>query len=585
MKHCIIYINATGANLAAEISHQLPSSACLGWEEYKKTDLAQAESLIYVCALGICVREIAKIVRNKYVDPAIVCVDTLGNYAISVCSGHIGGANDLAKTVAKIIGAQPIITTQSDNAGTWALDTMGEKYGWTAEATKPQMNQAIFALVNGKKVALVLDIKDRGTSEMERTLPQNVALYKNFDDIPQDVELIIAVTPKIYSSETQILYYRPKVLRLGFGCKKNYEDDVLFEKISFTLIENGLSPLSVASIATITLKKDEKALGQLCEKFKASALIYKPQELKDIQVPNPSQKVFDTTGLWGVAESCALKSSDIGPMLIEKQKGEGYTFAVALDRAAFRKGHIEIVGAGPGDPELVSVRGKHFLEAADLILYAGSLVPEALTHYAKPGCVVRSSADMNLEEQFTLMKEFYDRDLLVVRLHTGDPCIYGAIQEQMAYFDQYGMDYHITPGISSFQAAAAELKSQFTIPEEVQSIILTRGEGRTPMPEREQLSKLAQSQSTMCIFLSAGIVDKVQEELLKAYAPDTPVAACYKLTRPEQRIYRGQLKDLARLVHDNGLTLTTLLVVGKAIDNRQGLSKLYDANFSHLYRP
>ena len=246
---------------------------------------------------------------------------------------------------------------------------------------------------------------------------------------------------------------------------------------------------------------------------------------------------------------------------------------------------MALVGAGPGDPDLVSVRGRKFLEQADLILYAGSLVPVELTYCARPGAVVRSSADMDLEEQFALMKEFYDRGQLVVRLHTGDPCIYGAIQEQMAYFDRYGMRYHITPGISSFQAAAAALRSQFTIPEKVQTIILTRGEGRTPMPEREKLSLLARSQSTMCIFLSAGIVEEVQAELLKEYPPQTPVAACYKLTWKDERIYRGELRDLARIVRDNGLTLTTMLVIGEAIGNREGLSRLYAHEFKHLFRP
>ena len=199
--------------------------------------------------------------------------------------------------------------------------------------------------------------------------------------------------------------------------------------------------------------------------------------------------------------------------------------------------------------------------------------------------MVRSSADLDLEQQFALMKEYYDKGGFIVRLHTGDPCIYGAIQEQMNYFDQYGMDYHITPGISSFQAAAAALRSQFTIPEKVQTIILTRGEGRTPMPEEEQLHKLAQSQSTMCIYLSAGIVEQVQAELLQAYPPTTPVAACYKLTWKEERIYRGELKDLAKIVKENHLTLTTLLVVGDAIDNRKGLSRLYAHEFKHLFRP
>ena len=182
------------------------------------------------------------------------------------------------------------------------------------------------------------------------------------------------------------------------------------------------------------------------------------------------------------------------------------------------------------------------------------------------------------------MKEHYDRGHFIVRLHTGDPCIFGAIQEQMAFFDKHGMDYHITPGISSFLAAAAELRSQFTIPERTQTIILTRGEGRTPMPAKEQLHLLARSQSTMCIFLSASIVDDVQRQLLQEYPEDTPVAACYHLTWPDQKIYRGQLKDLSKIVRDNNLTLTTMIVVGEAIDNRKGLSELYNKHFTHLFR-
>jgi precorrin-4 C11-methyltransferase len=280
----------------------------------------------------------------------------------------------------------------------------------------------------------------------------------------------------------------------------------------------------------------------------------------------------------------------MGPLIIGKQKrslgqGREYTLAVALERAVYLQGHIEIVGAGPGDPALISVRGREMLEKADLILYAGSLVPEELTSYAGPGTLVRNSAGMTLEEQFALMKDFYDRGRFIVRLHTGDPCIYGAIQEQMAFFDLYGMSYHITPGISSFQAAAAALRSQFTIPGEVQTIILTRGEGRTPMPEREQLHLLAASQSTLCIFLSATLAAEVQSELLVHYPPDTPVAVCYRLTWKNERIYRGELKDLARIVDENQLTLTTLLVVGRAIGNRQGFSCLYDNGFKHLFRP
>ena len=236
------------------------------------------------------------------------------------------------------------------------------------------------------------------------------------------------------------------------------------------LLRHHLSPLAVKSISTIELKKDEPLIAELHTQFSNSELhIYKAEELADISVPNPSEKVKEVTGVDGVAESSAIRASDYGRLLMEKQKrilseGNNFTFAVALSADSDRNnGHIEIVGAGPGDPELISVRGKRMLEKADLILYAGSLVPRELTYYAKPGATVRSSADMTLEEQFTLMKSFYDKGLFVVRLHTGDPCIYGAIAEQMAFFDQYGMRYHITPGISSFQAAAAALKSQFTI--------------------------------------------------------------------------------------------------------------------------
>ena len=376
---------------------------------------------------------------------------------------------------------------------------------------------------------------------------------------------------------------------MGVGCRKQCNPTGIWAYIGDELKRHGLSPLAVKVVTTIELKKDEPMVADLVRNLSAKMQIYRPEELKDIEVPNPSGKVFEVTGAYSVSEATALKSAGNTKLLLEKQKGQvtpgnDFTFAVALDREAERSGFIEIVGAGPGDPELVSVRGKRLLEKADLILYAGSLVPIELTYYAKPGATVRSSASMTLEEQFALMKEFYDRGLFIVRLHTGDPCIYGAIQEQMAFFDRYGMRYRITPGISSFLAAAAALRSQFTIPEKVQSIILTRGEGRTPMPEKEKLHLLARSQSTMCIFLSASIAEEVQRELLECYPPETPVAACYHLTWKDEKIFRGELRELAAIMKENKLTLTTMIVVGEAIGNREGLSKLYSGHFKHLYR-
>ena len=585
----IVYINDAGLKLGEIIQKEKPDFTLIHQKSFSSVDYTAIDAIVFIGALGICVRMIAPIVNDKYTDPAVICVDSVGRNAISVLSGHIGGANQLCEEVAHIIGARAVVTTQSDNTGTWRLDLLGKSMGWVTDATRSEMNQAIATLVNGKPVGLLLDIRDSGTDYLETSLPPNVSIVDDRSNLSK-YELIIAVTPYIYNFETPTLFYRPLVLNLGVGCRHNCNPEGVAEHIGNSLVENGISPKAIKSVSTIELKRDEPLLAELSKWHNIHLCnIYTSQQLAGIVVPNPSEKVMEVAGVPGVAESCAIKASDNGKLILEKQKGKvsensEFTFAVALDKKALRGGHIEIVGAGPGDPELISVRGKRLLEQADLILYAGSLVPVELTYYAKSGCVVRSSASMNLEEQFALMKEFYDCGKFVVRLHTGDPCIYGAIQEQMAYFDKYGMSYHITPGISSFQAAAAELQSQFTIPEKVQTIILTRGEGRTPMPEKEQLHKLALSQSTRCIYLSAGIVEDVQSELLMAYPPDTPVAACYKLTWPEQRIYRGQLKDLAKIVRENGLTLTTLLVVGDAIDNRKGLSRLYNEGFKHLFR-
>ncbi|MDR1202376.1 MAG: precorrin-4 C(11)-methyltransferase [Tannerellaceae bacterium] len=548
--------------------------------------------LVFIGAMGICVRSIAPYIKDKHTDPAVICIDTTGRYVVSVLSGHIGGANELTGRLARIIGGEAVITTQSDSLNLWALDTLGGKFDWTTSSNIADFNQPLTAFVNKKPTALLLDIKDRGTAYLERTLPPHVTVYYNYAGIDlTKYELLIAVTPFLYpDAGINTVYYHPAILHLGVGCRKDCNPEGIGAYIKDALSTSNIAASSIKDISTIDLKKEEQLLASLQELFEDIPVnIYTADDLKGIEVPNPSFKVEEVVSVPGVAEATAIKSAGYGMLVLEKQKaklseGNDFTFAVAIDRDAIRQGHIEIVGAGPGDPDLVSVKGRHFLEEADLILYAGSLVPVELTYCAKEGAVVRSSASMDLEEQFSLMKEFYDKGKLVVRLHTGDPCIYGAIQEQMAFFDQSDISYHITPGISSFQAAAAALRSQFTIPEEVQTIILTRGKGRTPMPDREKLHLLARSQSTMCIFLSASVIEDVQQELLMHYPQETPVAACYKLTWKDEKIYRGELKDLAKIIKENNLTLTTMIVVGRAIDNRHGLSRLYSQEFKHLFR-
>lgn len=598
----ILPISEVGKSVAQRIRQAYPGAVIYKYTEAEKA-FREAQALIYIGALGICVRSIAPFIHDKHTDPAVVCIDSTGKHVISVLSGHIGGANDLTEELARLLQSEPVITTQSDNTGLWALDTLARSQGWAmrlqlkgqeepvrAEAYNTLLNYAIATFVNRKPVALLLEYADKGTQYLQDTCPAHVHIYQTLEEIPaEQYGLILAVSPYRHTYPQLCLQYIPKALHIGMGCKRNMPADIplLLDYLRQTLSAWELCPEAIADINSIDLKADEPALLRLSEALHVPFHTYPAEELEAITVPNPSDTVKAATGTKSVSEASAIRASRQGKLLMPKQiyhEGEiQFTLAAALEEA-LPQGHIEIVGAGPGDPELISVRGKRFLEQADLILYAGSLVPKELTHYAKAGATVRSSADMNLEEQFELMKEFYDKGKLVVRLHTGDPCLYGAIQEQMNYFDQYGMSYHITPGISAFQAAAAELRSEFTVPEKVQTIILTRGEGRTPVPEKEQLHKLAASQSTMCIYLSATIADKVQVELLQHYAPDTPVAVCYKLTWKDQRIYRGVLKDLAKIVQDNGLTLTTLLVVGEAIGHREGVSRLYADEFKHLFR-
>ena len=586
-KIAIIQISEAGSEIASTLKREL--GATIIERSMINDQWSMFDAFIFIGAMGICVRTIAPYIKDKHLDPAVVCIDTLGKNVISVLSGHIGGANDLTREIAAVLGAHEVITTQSDNAGLWALDTFEQRFDWPVASDIEDMNKCIFAFVNRKPTALLLEARDEGTDYLEATKPEHVTIINDISEAdPRKYKLLIIVSPFNRAAPYGMLelHFVPMVGTIGFGLAHHPDNYyAIYDQIDEAFAQRGILPCA-HRYCTIDVKEDEEFCAMLEDEYDEEVVFFTAEELAQVDVPNPSDTVRKHVGTPSVCEAAAILGSNHGKLIIPKVKGKNWTAALAIDNKHLRlkQGHIEIVGAGPGDPDLVSVRGRKMLENADLILYAGSLIPKALTEFHKPSAVVRSSADMNLEEQCALMKEHYDKGHFIVRLHTGDPCIFGAIQEQMAFFDKQGMDYHITPGISSFLAAAAELRSQFTIPERTQTIILTRGEGRTPMPEKEQLHLLARSQSTMCIFLSAAIVDDVQRELLQEYPEDTPVAACYHLTWPDQKIYRGMLKDLAKIVHDNHLTLTTMLVVGEAIDNREGNSELYNKNFTHLFR-
>ena len=243
---------------------------------------------------------------------------------------------------------------------------------------------------------------------------------------------------------------------------------------------------------------------------------------------------------------------------------------------------IHFVGAGPGAPDLITVRGAKLLAEADLVLYAGSLVNPALLEGCRAGCTVRDTASMTLEEVLAAMEAAEQRGETTVRLHTGDPSLYGAIREQMDALDERGIPYDVTPGVSAFSGAAAALAAEYTLPGVSQSVIITRMAGRTPVPEGEELHKLASHGSTMVLFLSTGLLEQVERELMEGgYSPDTPAAIVYKATWPEERVYRCTVSTLAATAREHQITKTALITVGGFLGNHYERSKLYDPDFTH----
>lgn len=246
---------------------------------------------------------------------------------------------------------------------------------------------------------------------------------------------------------------------------------------------------------------------------------------------------------------------------------------------------VYIVGAGPGAPDLITLRGSRLLAQADLVIYAGSLVNPELLCGVKAGCICRNSAEMTLEQVLAEIVKAEREGKLTVRLHTGDPCLYGAIREQIDALTAHGIACEIVPGVSSFCGAAAALQAEYTLPGISQSVIITRTEGRTPVPERERLRALAAHGTTMVIFLSAGLADKTQGELLAGgMAPETPAAVVYKATWPEQQCFRCTVATLAQTVKENHIEKTALLLVGRFLGGDYLRSKLYDPAFTTGYR-
>ncbi|WP_282036802.1 precorrin-4 C(11)-methyltransferase [Saccharicrinis aurantiacus] len=245
---------------------------------------------------------------------------------------------------------------------------------------------------------------------------------------------------------------------------------------------------------------------------------------------------------------------------------------------------IAFIGAGPGDPELITVKGQKAVSNADIIIYAGSLVPKAVIEDHKEGAEVYNSAKMDLQEIIEVIKNGYEAGKLVARVHTGDPSIYGSHREQIEELKKLNIPYYVIPGVSSFLASAAALNVEFTVPGISQTVICTRLEGRTPVPELEQIERLAAHQTSMCIFLSVGMMDKLVGRLTQHYPMDTPVAIVQRASWPDQKIVRGTLDNIASIVKDEEITKTAMIMVGKFLGDDFNNSLLYASHFTHEYR-
>ena len=246
---------------------------------------------------------------------------------------------------------------------------------------------------------------------------------------------------------------------------------------------------------------------------------------------------------------------------------------------------VHFVGAGSGAVDLITVRGAKLLSQADVVIWAGSLVNPELLSYTKPECEIHDSAYLTLEKTLEIIKAAEQRGKMTVRLHTGDPCLYGAVKEQYDALDALGIEYDVCPGVSAFCGAAAALKAEYTLPGVSQTLIITRASGRTPVPEEESIRSLAEHRASMAFFLSTALAEKLQSDLLAGgLEPLTPAAVIYKATWPDERVYRCTVGDLASTVRQQGLTGTTLIVIGHFLGGDYRRSSLYDPGFGTGYR-
>ena len=560
----------------------------------------ECDQLVFFLATGAVTRLVAPLLESKESDPGVIVVDDSGRYVIPLLGGHEAGANRFAYHVAGAIGAIPAVTTASENVSGCHFAQLAEAHNWTPEPGENYKPVAL-ALANGEPVTVVQEVGASGAWLEQKTLPDHVRVVREAGGVTDPPAALIYITDRATRdqppfSTTSILYYRPPSLVLGVGCERGVPSEALADGLERFLDAQGYAKASIAAVASADVKADEDAILELADAFECPLRLYSAAELAKYRdrIRNPSDVVEQYAGAPGVAEPAAMRAGETVELLVEKHivqsplSDKRMTFALARHAryvsAAPEQGHVTFIGAGPGDPELLTCKARRTLAQADMVVYAGSLIPAEVLRAAPPAVPLHNSAHLTLEEVSLLLIDAAQRGERVVRLQSGCLTLYSAIQEQMTLLDEAGVTYDVIPGISSFQAAAAWLGSQLTIPEKVQTLICTRTEGKTKMPEGESLESLARHGCTLAIFLSAPHSRNVQDELLTAYPSDTPVSIHYRVSWPDEENVVTELARLHDTVRQRGYTRTTLIMVGDAVTRRGARSVLYDATHAHMFR-
>jgi precorrin-4 C11-methyltransferase/precorrin-6x reductase len=561
---------------------------------------SRCDQLVFFLAAGAVTRLIAPFLASKTSDPGVLALDEAGRFVVPLLSGHQGGANAFARTVAGCLGAIPVITTASDVLAGFSPDLIEEEFGWSAEPAE-RLKPAAAALLNNEPVALIQELGSPGRWLDERSLPTNITAVRDVSRLPrQRYAWVLWITDRLVSDcgeldPERILWYRPRSLVLGVGCERGVSATAFEEALDRFLADERLARASIRTLASIDVKADEAAVLAVAGKHGWETRFFSSAELAGVDgIPNPSAVVEKCVGTPGVAEPAALRASGAARLLVEKQvvasnlAPQRMTFALAraaeFEAASEHSRKVIFIGAGPGDPELLTVKARNILRRADVVVYAGSLIPEAVLSEAAGTAKLVNSAHLTLEQVMDCLIEAVRAGRRVVRLQSGDTSIYSAIQEQMTLLDAASIGYEVVPGISSFQAAAAALKAELTLPEVVQTIILTRGEGETRMPAGEELAALARHGATLCVFLSARLASAVEQQLLTAYPPETPAAICHRVSWPDEKIVMTELRNLSAAIQEHQFTRTTLILVGAALGERRNRSRLYDRTHGHLFR-